>query len=125
MTRPGFRQSLLFLSLLLLAVAGSAGVALAERTALAAAGGRPLQGDPPRVVLSLLPASQAVEPGQTVDVELSINAAIPVRSMQASLKFDPTVLQATKFEAGPYFKAWAEAHGGTALVFPDPAPINN
>jgi hypothetical protein len=112
----------LFLRTLLLALALVAAVGGAGSLARASAQ-RP--NDPPHVELSLMPAAQSIDPGQPVNVDVVINSAVAVRSVQFSLRFNPAVLQASGFDAGPFFKTWADANGGTALVFPSPAPIDN
>lgn len=91
----------------------------------AAAVGQSLGQDSPRVTVSLTPAEQTAEPGETLQVTVSLSTVVPLRTLQCSLRFDPAVFEAIGFEAGPFFVDWANAHGGTALVFPNPPPIDN
>jgi hypothetical protein len=79
---------------------------------------------PSAVSVSMSPSTQSVSPGEAFQVDLVIDTDTPSRGAQASLTFDPVLVEVTEVTEGDFFKAWAEASGNFTLLFPEPTIDN-
>ncbi len=74
--------------------------------------------------MSVSPASQEVDAGETFDVEIMIDTDVATRGAQCAVSFDPDVVQCNGYTAGGFYSDWAAAHGGSTMVFPEPVIDN-
>jgi hypothetical protein len=71
--------------------------------------------------VSVSPLSQAVNKGQSFDVSVIVNSALPTRGAQVGLTFDPAVMDYLGYTEGTFYSDWALAHGNDTNVDPEPA----
>ncbi len=63
-------------------------------------------------------ANLSVQPGDSFDVDVTINTDKPVRNWQLTFLFDPSLVQVTGVDEGSFLKAWASAHSAsTAMAY--------
>jgi hypothetical protein len=75
------------------------------------------------VVLSLPEA--AIDPGETIDVNLVISTTEATRAIQFVIEFDPSVLRCESISEGSFYRDWAAAHSASTLVLPNPTCDNS
>lgn len=80
--------------------------------------------DRPLAKLSVSPHSSQVNVNQVFVVSIVISTSIPARALQFGLSFDPAVLHCDSISEGSFYRDWAQAHGGAAVIFPTPACNN-
>jgi hypothetical protein len=74
------------------------------------------------VVLSLPEA--AIDPGETIDVNLAISTTEATRAIQFVIGFDPSVVRCESISEGTFYRDWAAAHSASTLVLPNPTCDN-
>jgi hypothetical protein len=101
-SRPSWRSRAIALGAAAALVAGC----LSEATPTAAAS----------TSVSISPAAQQVQPGDTFNVDVTINTDTPTRGAQFSLTFDPALLQMTKATVGGFYQDWAKSNQAAANI---------
>lgn len=63
-------------------------------------------------VLTVVVPPKVIPVGQTITVTVTIDTTRASRGLQFGMDFDPAVLHCLGVEEGPFYKNWAQAHGG-------------
>ena len=77
----------------------------------------------PDTSMSISPATQTVNAGESFDVEVVVATTGLTRAAQFDLSFAPSLVQVTSVTEGNYYSDWATAHGG--LTYFNPGATNN
>ncbi|MGQ9684122.1 MAG: cohesin domain-containing protein [Anaerolineae bacterium] len=68
--------------------------------------------------------SRNVSSGDRFQIDLTVNATLPIRGLQFALSYDPVVLRCDGIAEGRFFSDWAGAHGAATLVLPAQADLS-
>jgi hypothetical protein len=75
-------------------------------------------------LLSIVPASTTLNPGDTFDIILQFDTDVPTWGLQLEVAFDPNLVEITSVQEGSFYKSWAVQNGVETVVIPSPVPDN-
>lgn len=78
-----------------------------------------------KATVSPVPRVAAVQAGQPFEVDVVVEATVPIRTVQAGLRFDPALVEVLSVEEGPFLKQFAASQGGETAVLPAQPRIDN
>jgi hypothetical protein len=76
------------------------------------------------VNVSVSPRSSRVSLNQVFDISVTLSTTVPTRAAQFGMSFNPAVLRCDSISEGPFYRDWAQAHGGTTMLIPAPTCNN-
>ena len=78
----------------------------------------------PLANLGVSPHSSQVNVNQIFEVSIAISTNVPTRAAQFGLNFDPAIVRCDAINEGPFYREWAQAHGGSTVIFLTPTCNN-
>jgi hypothetical protein len=76
-------------------------------------------------IISVVPASLNVQPGDSFDIGIQINSDIPTWGLQFAVSYDPNLLEITGAQESSFYKDWAAQNGASSMIMPNPVPDNS
>jgi hypothetical protein len=78
-----------------------------------------------QVTMSAVPRVSSAQAGEAFDVDVYLDTAVPVRSVQTGLAFEPSLVEVVSVEEGPMLKDFAVAQGGETVMVPAEPRLDN
>ncbi len=76
-------------------------------------------------ILSIVPASTNVNPGDSFDISVRFNTDIPTWGIQFEITYNPSLVEITGVQMGSFYQEWASQNGAESMMIPSPAPDNS
>jgi hypothetical protein len=99
------------------------GTCFSPRSSSSLSPSRPLT-DTTIAYVSVSPLTSTVNANQSFEISITISTSLPSRAAQFGLSFDRTILRCDAVTEGSFYSSWAQSHGGSTLIFPQPACNN-
>ncbi|MDR3578023.1 MAG: cohesin domain-containing protein [Anaerolineaceae bacterium] len=109
----------------LLALSVLAGLLLSPKVPVLAQKATAIPTKMSNTTIGISPANPVVNPGDSFDVNVTIQSDTQSRAAQCQITFDPKQVEVTGVSEGTFYKQWASANGASTIMVPPKPAIDN